>query len=77
MGGCYKRSASQSDVAEGEVDTAGAGEGMGARGDGGDAVEDEACGASPDSDVAVLDADSAGSVGAAEGSEEEGCGKAE
>src|SRR5215469_11790411 len=50
---------------------------MGAGGDRRDAVEYETCWASPDGYVAVFDADSAGSVGAAEGSAAEGCGKAE
>ena len=58
------------DATERDVDAEGACEWMGAGGYGGDAVIDKSGGSSPDQDIAVLDADAAWSVGAAECAEE-------
>lgn len=62
------------DATKGEIDAEGTGEWMLTGRDGSDSVEDEAGRAAPDEDISMFDADSAGRVGAAEGTEEEGCG---
>src|SRR5579871_6823623 len=68
---------SHGDVTEGKVDSVGTGERVDAFAQGCDSMVDEAGGASPYGDVAVFHADSAGSVGAGERTEQEGGGESE
>jgi hypothetical protein len=70
-------SAGYCDVAKGQIDAKKAGKGVGSGGDRGDSMEDESSRASPDEDVAMLDADASRRVGATQGAEQEGRGKAQ